>query len=166
VAFGIDELKWGSLTFFKRNLTGTFMLQLVIILGWLVAFGLMVRLAVRALKHRLLGRRQRKLAFRKLREFRRHHHFDEKRQRWVRNDGVIYVDEASEDRRFMLALLWSLLFVLWEGYWVLEIIERSKTAHPWQLPYVFLFFILVVIPLAVYLLIRRRMRRLSAQLPG
>jgi hypothetical protein len=145
----------------------TFMLQIAIILGWLIAFGLMVHLVTRALKHRQLGRKHRKLAFRKIREFRRHHHFDDKRQRWVRNaDGVVIIDEANEDRRFMLALLWWLLFVPWEGYWLWEIAERfSKTTHPWQLPYVFLFFMLVVVPLAGYLFIRRRMQQGSARLP-
>jgi len=143
------------------------MLQIAIILGWIIAFGLMVHLVTQALKHRRLGRKQRKLAFSKIREFRRHHHFDVKRQRWVRNvDGVVIIDEANEDRRFMLALLWWLLFVLWEGYWLLEIAERfSKTTHPWQLPYVFLFVMLVVVPLAGYLFIRRRIRRRSARLP-
>ena len=143
------------------------MLQIVITLGWLIAFGLMAYLVTRALKHRLLGRKQRKLAFRKTREFRRHHHFNERQQRWVRNvDGVAIIDEANEDRRFMLMIFGWLLFVPWEAYWLLEIAERfSKTTHPWQLPYVFLFFMLVVVPLAGYLFIRRRMRRRSARLP-
>jgi hypothetical protein len=78
------------------------MLQIVIILGWLVAFGLVMYFAPQAIKHRLLGRRQRKLRFRKVREFIKHHHFDRKRRRWVRSvDGVEVIDEASEDRWFM-----------------------------------------------------------------
>ena len=101
------------------------MLQIAITLGWLIAFGLMTYLVTRALKHRLSGRKQRKLAFRKIREFRRHHHFDERQQRWVRNvDGVAIIDEANEDRRFMLMILGWLLFVPWEAYWLLEIVER------------------------------------------
>ena len=66
----------------------------------------------------------------------------------------------------MLMILGWLLFVPWEAYWLLEIVERFyKTTHPWQLPYVFLFFMLVVVPLAGYLFIRRRIWRRSARLP-
>ncbi|HME29303.1 MAG TPA: hypothetical protein VKE53_05510 [Pseudolabrys sp.] len=167
-----QQITYGRGTCFRAkirkttNLADNCMLQIVVIFGWLIAFCLMAYLATRALKHRLLGRNRRKLALRKIREFRRHHHFDEKRQQWVRKiDGVALIDEAGEDRRLGLALIGWLLFVLWEGYWLLEIAERfSKASHPWQLPYVFLFFILVVVPLAGYLFIRRRMRR-SARLP-
>jgi predicted membrane protein len=68
----------------------TSMLHIAIILGWLIAFCLILYLATQAIKDRLLERRQRKRALRKIRKFRRHHHFDEKRQRWVRNvDGVV-----------------------------------------------------------------------------
>ena len=143
------------------------MLQVVIILGWLVAVGLVIYLATQALKHRLWGRHQRKLRFRKVREFRRRHYFDQKRRRWVRNvDGVVLIDVAGEDRRFMLAVLGWLLLVLWEGYWLWEIVERfSKSTHPWQLPYPSLFFVLVIVPLAIYLFFRRRRKRRSARLP-
>jgi hypothetical protein len=143
------------------------MLQIVIILGWLLAFGLAIHLAARALKHRLLERQRRRLAFRKMREFRRHHYFDRKRRRWVRNvDGVALIDQAAEDRWFMLAFLGWLLFVLWEGYWISEIVERFRNfTHPLQLPYVTLFFILVVVPLAVYLFFRRLRRRRLARFP-
>ena len=74
------------------------------------------------------------------------------------------VDEAGEDRRLMLVFLGWLLFVLWEGYWFLEIAERfAKSTHPLQLPYVLLFFMVVVIPFAGYLVFRRITRR-SARL--
>ena len=66
------------------------MLHIAIILGWLIAFSLMLYLATQVIKDRLLERRRRKRALRKTRKFRRHHHFDEKRQQWVRNvDGVV-----------------------------------------------------------------------------
>ena len=143
------------------------MLQIVIILGWLVAFGLAIHLATLALKHRLRGRHRRRQAFRELREFRRHHHFDQKQRRWVRNvDSVALIDQASEDRWFMLTFLGWLLFVVWEGYWLSEIVERfSNSTHPLQLPYVTLFFIVVVVPLAIYLFFRRQKRRRLARLP-
>jgi len=143
------------------------MLQIVIIFGWLVAFGLMVHLAREAIKRRLRGRRWRKLAFRNIREFRRHHHFDHKRQRWVRSaDGVVLTDEASEDRWFMLTILGWLLLVVWEAYWLSEIKNRfSESTRPWELPYPSLFIVLVVLPLAVYLFFRRRRRRRAVRLP-
>ena len=144
----------------------TLMLHIAIIVGWVVAAGLVLHLSVRAIRYRLWGRQRRKHALRKLRAFRRRHHFDEKQQRWIRKiDGVALVDEPNEDRRFMLAGFALLLFVLWEGYWLLEVVERfSKSTHPWQLPYMFLFVIMVVIPLAGYLFVRRLMRR-SARVP-
>jgi hypothetical protein len=136
------------------------MLNIVLILAWLVAFGLALNLATRAVKFRLRGRQQRKLAHRKIRDFTRHHRFDERQQRWVRkDDGVVLVDEVIEDRRLNLVVLAWLAFVLWEGYWIWEIAQRYSETNRLQLPYVFLFFILVVIPLAVYLFIRRRIRR-------
>ena len=135
------------------------MLNIVLILAWLIALGLAVYLAPGAVTHRLRGRQQRRLAHRKIRDFTRHHRFDERQQRWVRKDGVVLVDEVSEDRRLNLVVLGWLLFVLWEGYWFWEIAQRYSETNRLQLPYVFLFFILVVIPLAVYLFIRRRIRR-------
>jgi hypothetical protein len=137
------------------------MLQIVTILGWLIACGLLVHLAMQAIRHRFHGRRRRSLAARNLREFKKHHHFDAKRQRWVRNlDDIVVVDEAREDRRLLLTLLGWLLLLLWEGYWIYEIVERfSNAARPLQLPYMFLFFMLVVIPLTIYSFARRRMRR-------
>src|SRR5512137_122498 len=143
------------------------MLQIVVILGWLVAFGMVMCFAPQAIKHRLSGRRQRKLRFRKVREFIKHHHFDRKRRRWVRSvDGVEVIDEASEDRWFMLTILGWLLFVVWEGYWLSEIVERfSISTKPLQLPYPSLFFVLVVAPLVVYLFFRRRRMRRSARIP-
>lgn len=143
------------------------MLHIVIILGWLIAFGLVVYLATHAIKRRFLGRRRRSSEVRKLRNFRRHHYFDEKEARWVRQvDGEQLIDEVAEDHRFRLIFFGCVLFVLWEGYWFFELAQRfSETSRPLELPYVFLFFILVVIPLAVYLFFRRRLRRAAHSLP-
>ena len=143
------------------------MAHIMIILGWLIAVGLAVYLATQAIKRRLVGGRRRKSEFRKLREFRRHHHFDDKAQRWVRKaDGVKLVDEVAEDSRFRLVLFGWILFVLWEGYWLFEVAQRfSETSRPLELPYFLLFFLLVVLPLAVYLFFRRRFRRSAQSLP-
>ena len=143
------------------------MLHTAIILGWLIAFGMAVYLATHAIKRRFLGRRRRSSEFRKLRDFRRHHYFDEKGARWVRKvDGEQLIDEVAEDHRFRLVFFGWVLFVLWEGYWLFELVQRFwETSRPLQLPYVFLFFILVVLPLAVYLFFRRRLRRSAQSLP-
>jgi hypothetical protein len=141
------------------------MLIIVLILAWLFVFGLALHLALRAVKFRLRGRQQKKLERRKIRDFTKHHRFDERQQRWVRkDDGVVLVDEVIEDRRLNLVIVGSFAFVLWEGYWIWEIAQRYFETNRLELPYVFLFFILVVIPLVGYLFIRRRIRR-SARHP-
>ena len=142
------------------------MAHIMIILGWLIAVGLAVYLATQAIKRRLVGGRRRKSEFRKLREFRRRHHFDDKAQRWVRKaDEVQLVDEVAEDHRFRLVLFGWILFVLWEGYWFFEVAQRFFETSRLQLPYFLLFFLLVVLPLAVYLFFRRRFRRSAQSLP-
>src|SRR5262245_58736858 len=86
---------------------------------------LAIHLATTAIKARLLGRRERKRVRKTAREFRRNHHFDPKQKRWVRNvDQVALVDHSAEDRRIFLIFIFWLLFILWEGYWVLEIYEQ------------------------------------------
>jgi hypothetical protein len=123
------------------------MLNIMLILTWIVAFGLAMYLATRAIKFRLRGRQQKKLERRKLRDFMRHHRFDERQHRWVRkDDGVVLVDEVIEDRRLNLVVLGWLAFVLWEGYWFWEIAQRYFETNRLELPYMFLFFILVVTP--------------------
>jgi Ca2+/Na+ antiporter len=142
------------------------MLQIVMLLIWLIAFAFVVYLITQAVKHRLWGRRRERLVARKLGEFRKYHLFDPTVRRWVRKrDKTIIVDEAFEDRWFARALFAWLLLIVWEVYWVLEIVERfSKSTRPLELPYVFLFFVLFGVPLGVYLFFRWRMRR-SARLP-
>jgi hypothetical protein len=142
------------------------MLQIVILLGWVLALVLGVFLATESLRHRRWGRQRRKRALRRQLKFKRHHHFDPKRGRWVRNDdGSVVVDETADDRRLVLILVGCLLLIVWEGYWISEIIERfSRATHPLQLPYGFLLFMLVGVPLGVYLYFRRRLRR-SARIP-
>jgi hypothetical protein len=80
----------------------------------------------------------------------------------VRNvDQVALIDESVNDRRFYLTFLGWLLFILWEGYWLLEIREQFVSIGRLQLPYMFLFLILFVVPLAWYLFLRRKLRRLA-----
>src|SRR5215470_11584554 len=136
------------------------MLQIGLVVAWLFALTLAIHLATTAIKARLLGRRERKRARRTAREFTKNHHFDPKQKRWVRNvDRVALIDHSAEDRRIFLIVIGLLLFVLWEGYWVLEIREQYVTRGRLELPYVFLFFMLVGVPLALYLFLRRKLRR-------
>jgi len=80
----------------------------------------------------------------------------------VRNvDQVPLIDDSIKDRRFSLKFIGWLLFILWEGYWLWEIRAQYVESGRLQLPYVFLFFILVVVPLAWYLFLRRKLRRLA-----
>jgi hypothetical protein len=134
------------------------MLLMLIVLAWVLAFICMIYLAGQAIGNVTRGGFRR----RRQRKFASNHHFDEKRQRWVRNhDGTILVDEANEDRHLRNAVLALILLIMWEVYWILEIVERVRTAPTaWQLPYVFLFVVLIGIPLVVFLLFRR-MRRSS-----
>jgi hypothetical protein len=142
------------------------MLPILMILAWLVALGLAVYLAARSIKYRIAGRRRTRRALKEVRRFRKHHHFDQKQGYWVRDeDRVPLIDQSAEDRRFNLTALGWLLFILWEGYWLLEIRERYIASHRFDLPYVFLFVILVAVPLAFYLLIRRKLRRLRTRPP-
>jgi hypothetical protein len=138
------------------------MLHIAIVLAWPIAFALAVYLATRAMKHRLWGRQERRRVLKRSREFRRQHHFDEKQQYWVRNvDQVPLIDDSVRDRRFYITFWGWLLFILWEAYWLWEIRARFVETGRLQLPYVFLFFILVVVPLAWYLFLRRKLRRLA-----
>jgi len=93
------------------------MLYLMVVIAWLVALSLAIYLATTAIQRRLLGRRERKLAQKRAREFRKNHHFDSKLKRWVRNvDQVALIDHSAEDRRIFIIVVGWLLFVLWEGY--------------------------------------------------
>jgi len=121
---------------------------------------LAIHLATQAIKARLLGRQEKRHAQRTAREFRKNHHFDPKQKRWVRNvDRVALIDHSAEDRRIFLIVIGGLLFILWEGYWVLEIREQYVARGRLELPYVFLFFMLVGVPLALYLFLHRKLRR-------
>ena len=57
---------------------------------------------------------------------------------------------------------WVVL-LLWQGYWVVEILDQfKKSDNPLQLPYFFLFTVMVVIPYSVYWFSGRR-KRLARQ---
>jgi hypothetical protein len=138
------------------------MLQIGLVVAWLIALSLAIHLATKAIKARLLGRRVRKQARKTAREFIKNHHFDPKQKRWVRNgDKVALIDHSADDRRIFLIFIFWLLFILWEGYWVLEIYEQYVARGRLELPYVFLFFMVVVVPLVLYSFLRRKLRRVA-----
>ena len=139
------------------------MLQIGLVVAWLIALSLAIHLAIKAIKARLLGRRERRQALKTAREFRKNHHFDPKQKRWVRNvDQVALIDHSAEDRRIFLIVIFWLLFILWEVYWGLEIHEQYVArAGRLALPYGFLFCMTVVLPLTLYLFLRRRLRRVA-----
>jgi len=76
-------------------------------------------------------------------------------------DQVALIDHSAEDRRIFLLFIFGLLFILWEGYWVLEVYEQYVARGRLELPYVFLFFMVVVVPLALYSFLRRKLRRVA-----
>ena len=138
------------------------MLQIGLVVAWLIALSLAIHLATKAIKARLLGRRQRRQALKTAREFRKNHHFDPKQKHWVRNvDQVALIDHSAGDRRIFLIFIFWLLLILWEGYWVSEIYEQYVARGRLELPYVFLFFMVVVVPLALYSFLRRKLRRVA-----
>jgi len=138
------------------------MLQIGLVIAWLIALGLAIHLATKAIKARLLGRRQRRQALKTAQEFRKNHHFDPKQKHWVRNvDKVALIDHSAKDRRIFLIFIFWLLIILWEGYWVSEIYEQYVARGRLELPYVFLFFMVVVVPLALYSFLRRKLRRVA-----
>ncbi len=132
------------------------MLQMLIIIGWLFAFACMLYLAIEMLKDRLYARRQKKLI---ARELKKHHQRDLTRNQFVRNSDRAVPTAANgavADHPHGLTIFGWLMLFLWEGYWVVEIADYySKSSHPSQLPYFFLFVVLVVIPYAAYLFFRR-----------
>jgi hypothetical protein len=138
------------------------MLQIGLVVAWLIALSLAIHLATKAIKARLLGRRVRKQAQKTAQEFRKNHHFDPKQKHWVRNvDKVALIDHSAKDRRIFLIFIFWLLIILWEGYWVSEIYEQYVARGRLELPYVFLFFMVVVVPLALYSFLRRKLPRVA-----
>jgi hypothetical protein len=130
------------------------MIQALIILGWLVALGCFVFLVADSLTRRFPRLRRRSSAAEK----------GERKGRflkWRRRVEVAQeppLDPATRRLRRNLKPLWYVLLVLWEGYWIAEVVERFARPNPFQLPYFFLLVMMVGVPLAVYLLARRRVR--------
>lgn len=142
------------------------MLNMLIIIGWLLAIGLMLYLAKELVKDRFHRRRERKLAIKNAIRARRREQFMENRRRWAEiNTGVIQPRpaEAQADferrQRQNQRLFGWIVLLLWQGYWVVEILDQFKKSDtPLQLPYFFLFVMMVVVPYSIYWFARRRRR--------
>jgi hypothetical protein len=142
------------------------MLYIIIIIGWVITFGCFVYLAPQAIKHRLFYEDQNKVTNKKFWGLRRRHQFDERSQKSVQNLGGAVPPKESEAlpkeseasvryRRRRVALFEFLMLLLWEAFWISEIVERfSESSKPFQLPYFFLFVVLFGFPLAVHLYLR------------
>ena len=126
-------------------------MPILIILGWLVVFGCFFYLATDAGRNRLHRRREKKAAARKIHEFKKYHHYDEKRGKWVRNRDGVALPDASDDFRRSVTPFGYLILVLWEIFWVAEIAAAPRLS---QIPFFFLLVMMVGIPLAVRMLSR------------
>ena len=142
------------------------MLNILIIIGWLLAILCMLYLAKELVKDRFHARRERKIASRKAIRAKRREQFMENRRRWAEiNTGVIQSRPAEaaaniERRQKQNQRLFGwVVLLLWEGYWIVEILDQfKKSDKPLQLPYFFLFVVMVVLPYSVYWFATRRSR--------
>jgi hypothetical protein len=131
------------------------MLHILIVIAWIVAFGCWAYLASQTLKPRLFDRSQKKTARNKSSALR---NFDRSVEIQPEPAGV--PDRATSPKmnlasigntRRRTALLGYFVLFLWEAYWISEIVERfSKSSNPLQLPYFFLFVVMIGVPLGVY----------------
>jgi hypothetical protein len=129
------------------------MQTLIIIVAWLFALGCFVYLAVETSRNRVHVRHYKSAIDQRFREFKKHHHYDEKHQKWVRKaDGSIVRGRANWPRGRMIFGI--VILLLWELYWGSEV-SRAESFS--QIPYFFLFIVMVAIPYAVYLIARPRL---------
>ena len=138
------------------------MLQIAIILGWILAVAVLLHLVVQAARHRFVSHDRKSSA--KLVKKRRHS--DEKRLDPVQGAPSPEAHEAHKahqahlDYRRMMTIVGIIALFLWEAFWISGITDRFRwSANPFQLPYFFLFIVLIAIPLAVYFVARRMIRR-------
>jgi hypothetical protein len=130
------------------------MLQILIIFGWLIAVGCLLLLAKEALRTRFSRSRPSKTPTKKSGIFRRRGRFDQSLQ------DVAGPVPPQTYVRFGTKAAGYVLLLLWEAFWISEILERSsETAKPLRLPYVFLLIVMVGVPLAAYFAARKILRR-------
>src|SRR4029079_8712312 len=112
------------------------MLNFLIIAGWLLAILCMLYLAKELMKDRFHARRARKLAIRNAIRAQRREQFMENRRRWEDihtgvNQARPAEAQAAFDRRQKQnqRLFGWIVFLLWEGYWIVENIDQIKKKH-------------------------------------
>jgi hypothetical protein len=139
------------------------MLHILIIIGWIMAIGCMLYLAKGMLQDRLHVHRARKLAIRNALRAKRRERFIENRRYLMRQAGHPIPprsDVVKVDRKQTQNLFGWVTLILWQAYWIIEIADQfKKSDHPLQLPYFFLFIVMVVIPYGIYWFARRRRQR-------
>ena len=142
------------------------MFNILIIIGWLLAICCMIYLAKELVRDRIHARRERKIAIRNAMRARRREQFMENRRRWTEiNTGVIQprpaeaAAKAERRQKQNQRLFGWMVLLLWQGYWIVEILDQfRKSDHPLQLPYFFLFMVMIVIPYCVYWFSSRKSR--------
>ena len=142
------------------------MFNVLIIVGWLLAICCMIYLAKELVRDRIHARRERKIAIRNAMRARRREQFMENRRRWTEiNTGVIQprpaeaAAKAERRQKQNQRLFGWMVLLLWQGYWIVEILDQfRKSDHPLQLPYFFLFMVMIVIPYCVYWFSSRKSR--------
>ena len=139
------------------------MLHILMIIGWLLAIACMLYLAKELVKDRLHARSERKQAIRNAMRAKRREQLIENRRRLMQRAGHVVPPRPTArpgDRQQTPKLFGWIALVLWEGYWLIEIADQfKKSEHPLQLPYFFLFIVMIAIPYSIYWFATRRRRR-------
>jgi len=129
-------------------------MHLLLLAVWFLALGLVAFLALDLVVNRRAERRERKAAGRRLRTFEKY-----RRSQKIRREQIHKVEGAGGSPgvvggslRLGLVIFGLVVLVLWELYWVSQI---AKARDPTQLPLLFLFLMMIVIPAIVYIFSRR-----------
>lgn len=138
------------------------MLQIAIILGWILAVVVLLYLVVQAARHRFIRRDRKSSAklFKKRRPSDQKNRDPVKRTPSPEEHAAHKAHEAHLDFRRVMTIVGVFALFLWEAFWISGITDRFRwSANPFQLPYFFLFIVLIAIPVAVYFIARRMIRR-------
>lgn len=133
-------------------------MHLLLIAVWFLALGLVAYLAVDVVGNRLAERREKRAMARRLSKSESFAHSQQNRRERIRkvegaggSSGIV-----GSSLRHGLAIFGLVVLVLWELYWGSEI---AKARDPSQLPFLFLFLMMIAVPATVYIFSRRIVRR-------
>jgi hypothetical protein len=127
-------------------------MPILVLLAWLIALSCFIYLAAELRSDRAFERREKKAAVRTIQEFKKHHHYDGKRGKWVRNIDSVVLPRASDDLPRSIAMFGYFVLVLWEVYWVSRI---ATTPNLSQVPILFSIVVMVGVPLTIHVFSRR-----------